>query len=585
MLSTLSWPSVPLHLGRKAHIKAQQDFLPQMPRTVTVHAQSLGSAASQTFAYTISTSYSYDKSRPSQLQNAQNSVRNSMVHPVPPAAPKPPHATLSANLVAEHTAHALKSEMNNPTFKIYANMKVPNTFIYERSEDARSDTLTSYSSASSDSFASSSTASSTSTISQSNFPPRAIKAAPPPSGQGQPRSNLSQARPISSIGNPTTTLREERRVSVIDAPPSARPDSVVRSVPESAIGFPTGSARDGYSSDSAVMNLGGPRDRTSARPGSSLSAREVTPPRIDEQRLDGPRARRLSGAAFAPPPAIRERYSPDNALGRSESVRSAVPVAHVPATIALRNAPSVDRTHVSPPLDRERLRESPPMLHEQPRHRRLSNASVHVPTMTHPVDRPPLSRGSTGSSMNRERTSPTSPYGPEDIVRGHLRHSPPAEPKHYHERSPDNSGRSFADHRGCPPPSNIIITNGAEMIQPSRSVRFSENLICPSPIPLSKRRKGWFNKRGDQLMTNEGHFCAPEQPFPPDLDEYPDFGVGWMNEEGIRIDMHHRLIPKGPLRPALKRTSTSSSGGSSNSSLRPESRALYLSSHIGAIDE
>ena len=162
-----------------------------MPRTVTVHAQSLGSAASQTFAYTISTSYSYDKSRPSQLQTAQSSVRNSMAHPVPPAAPKPPHATLSANLVAEHTAHALKTEMNNPTFKIYANMKVPNTFIYERSEDARSDTLTSYSSASSDSFASSSTASSTSTISQSNFPPRAIKAAPPPSGQGQPRSNLS----------------------------------------------------------------------------------------------------------------------------------------------------------------------------------------------------------------------------------------------------------------------------------------------------------------------------------------------------------------------------------------------------------
>ncbi len=206
-----------------------------------------------------------------------------------------------------------------------------------------------------------------------------------------------QARPISSIGNPSTTLREERRISVIDPPPSARPDSVVRSVPENTLQFPTGQqARDGYSSDSAVMNLGGSRDRTTARPGSSLSAREITPPRIDEQRPDVSRARRLSGAAFAPPPgAIRERYSPDNinALGRTESVRSAVPTTHVPVNIAHRNAPPVDRIYVPPGQDRERLRESPPMTVEQSRHRRLSNASVHVPIITYPVERPPLSRG------------------------------------------------------------------------------------------------------------------------------------------------------------------------------------------------
>ncbi len=205
------------------------------------------------------------------------------------------------------------------------------------------------------------------------------------------------------------------------------------------------------------------------------------------------------------------------------------------------------------------------------------------------------------SSMNRERTSPTTPYGPDDIMRDRQQHQTPlVESRPY----PDNSGRSLADHRGRSPPGNIIITNGAEMIQPSRSVRFSENLICPSPVPPSKRRKGWFNKRGcvlifpascscylrllcsDQLWTNDGQFSLAEQEYPPDLDEYPDFGVGWMNEEGIRIDIHHRLIPKGPLRPALKRTSTSSSsGGSNSSSLRPESRAIYVSSTIRAIDE
>jgi hypothetical protein len=34
----------------------------------------------------------------------------------------------------------------------------------------------------------------------------------------------------------------------------------------------------------------------------------------------------------------------------------------------------------------------------------------------------------------------------------------------------------------------------------------------------------------------------PGQEYPPDLANYPDHGEGWMNEEGVRIDMKHRLI-------------------------------------------
>lgn len=58
----------------------------------------------------------------------------------------------------------------------------------------------------------------------------------------------------------------------------------------------------------------------------------------------------------------------------------------------------------------------------------------------------------------------------------------------------------------------------------------------------------------DQLWTNEGAYKppAPGDEYPPDLDDYPEFGQGWMNEEGVRIDMSHRLIPKVPLRSALK---------------------------------
>ena len=77
----------------------------------------------------------------------------------------------------------------------------------------------------------------------------------------------------------------------------------------------------------------------------------------------------------------------------------------------------------------------------------------------------------------------------------------------------------------------------------------------------------------DQLWTNDGRFKPPEpgREYPPDLvvriapdscfqhltdvlsQGYPEPNAGWMNEEGVRIDMEHCLIPKPPLRSALKR--------------------------------
>ncbi|KAJ7190285.1 hypothetical protein GGX14DRAFT_382330 [Mycena pura] len=90
----------------------------------------------------------------------------------------------------------------------------------------------------------------------------------------------------------------------------------------------------------------------------------------------------------------------------------------------------------------------------------------------------------------------------------------------------------------------------------TRNVRWNENLVCPSPIFPSQRPRGWFNRRGDQLWTNEGAYKAapPGQEFPPELRDYPECGTGWMNEEGVHIDMGHRLIPKAPLRSALKQS-------------------------------
>ncbi|CAK5262413.1 unnamed protein product [Mycena citricolor] len=87
-----------------------------------------------------------------------------------------------------------------------------------------------------------------------------------------------------------------------------------------------------------------------------------------------------------------------------------------------------------------------------------------------------------------------------------------------------------------------------------RNVRWTDNLVAPSPVLANQRRKGWFNRRGDQLWTNDGAYkpSPPGQEYPPDLRDYPAYGNGWMNEEGVRIDMGHRHMPKAPLRSALK---------------------------------
>ena len=60
--------------------------------------------------------------------------------------------------------------------------------------------------------------------------------------------------------------------------------------------------------------------------------------------------------------------------------------------------------------------------------------------------------------------------------------------------------------------------------------------------------------------------------YPIDLEDYPDVGTGWQNEEGVRIDMQHRLIPKVPLRPALKRSSSSQQ---QITSTRPDGRVFF----------
>ena len=55
--------------------------------------------------------------------------------------------------------------------------------------------------------------------------------------------------------------------------------------------------------------------------------------------------------------------------------------------------------------------------------------------------------------------------------------------------------RRYSDGDQNPPP-RPVESSGRSSAPLIRSVRWTENLICPSPVPANQRRKGWFNRRG-----------------------------------------------------------------------------------------
>jgi hypothetical protein len=55
--------------------------------------------------------------------------------------------------------------------------------------------------------------------------------------------------------------------------------------------------------------------------------------------------------------------------------------------------------------------------------------------------------------------------------------------------------RRYSDGDQNPPP-RPVESSGRSSAPLIRSVRWTENLICPSPVPATQRRKGWFNRRG-----------------------------------------------------------------------------------------
>ena len=93
-----------------------------------------------------------------------------------------------------------------------------------------------------------------------------------------------------------------------------------------------------------------------------------------------------------------------------------------------------------------------------------------------------------------------------------------------------------------------------------RSVHWDDaRLVSDTPRTRTPPPHGFWNRRGDRLWSNNGMYKAarPGCEYPPHLAHYPDYGMGWMNEEGACIDMNHRRVTrfcKPPPKGVLKKT-------------------------------
>ncbi|PCH44666.1 hypothetical protein WOLCODRAFT_139130, partial [Wolfiporia cocos MD-104 SS10] len=183
----------------------------------------------------------------------------------------------------------------------------------------------------------------------------------------------------------------------------------------------------------------------------------------------------------------------------------------------------------------------------------LGRAPSSMQADTRQTQRPPLARQGSGRYVDTQAVSSSSTVardGSSNMATG-------ASVPSFLTANPNSRDEGLRQDQSASQtaPGHTADAQTVLTVATRRCVRWTEDLMCPCPVPRSERRKGWFNRRGDQLWTNAGRFKtpAPGQEYPPDLTGYPEPNTGWMNEEGIRIDMEHRLIPKPPLRSALKR--------------------------------
>ena len=249
--------------------------------------------------------------------------------------------------------------------------------------------------------------------------------------------------------------------------------------PQSSYSYPSRSStpfRQRRDSDARTYRRDAP-----AAPASSARdprEREVPAPRPPYQhRAESPRGEEHPRA---PPglgvgnPTVATPPDGSGARGVRDAQSSSSPTARVfPAT---SSAPPLARTQSSRPGPPP----PPAPSHPGPQPRNTDMGSSHLPP-------PPLPTNSFASP-------PSSSPPRRDARTPSPQHSPPG-----HARAQTPSPQTHAQSsNGSPTAASVIGAAGALVVAAAakRSVRWTENLVCPSPVPPESRRKGWFNRRG-----------------------------------------------------------------------------------------
>lgn len=333
-----------------------------------------------------------------------------------------------------------------------------------------------------------------------------------PSQSSASRRNDSRSLDLGQGSSPTSNSPTTRRSSVMFAAAPSRP--ALPPLDMQAISGNGGSGDRQRTRTNSVSYQARPVDLQRQR-SSDVADPALDPHHDQNRRPRHPDVGGVRNSAYEPEARSQGRYSarlsmsyPAPSPGQRPSPSQATPID----------------TRARPPFPVPRVAAPEP-------HRRLSDGDrPSTDTPVYPRSATPYER-SSGSSRNAVVAAPSAYHPPLT----HIEHL-----------------RRFSDGDQTIPPR--LLNSGRNSAPIGRSVRWMDNLICPSPIIATQRKKGWFNRRGDQLWTNDGQYKPADEgeEYPPQFDDYPEPGQGWMNEEGTRIDLGHRRIPKPPLRSALK---------------------------------
>ncbi|EKM76432.1 hypothetical protein AGABI1DRAFT_108758 [Agaricus bisporus var. burnettii JB137-S8] len=386
---------------------------------------------------------------------------------------------------------------------------------------------------------------------RSHHPSYTSSAKPPPSSSYQNTAQVDNSR-VPSTRKRTNSVSWSRNTSTAPPLPSKTPS------PPSRHAQP-------------------PVTRSNSRPGSPILEPAPPPPqRSQSQREPEVRRERRSSNAYATSiPQVTGIQTTKDTIPTRDHGGSPPSYSVAISSGSPRDSGSV---HSIPPREKRTSSKhrnvgdesGKPVLtvrNPSPRSEASSDRTASPPHVQQsiPASRQPAPAGSYVPNANATTTShqrhpthrrSTLPYHSRPGVNGHAGIDEYGQRVSHTQTPNDQPKRRLSDGDQNDRPS-FTFTGVRRGGQIDRCVRWNDNLICPSPI-TPNRRKGWYNRRGDQLWTNDGAFRSPQlgSEYPMDLDDYPEYGEGWMNEEGVRIDMAHRLVPKAPLRSALKPSKT-----------------------------